>query len=218
MKRIDIIVKTILILAAIGGNAYGQAVKHHAFTVYFNAKNKCPDSVSWNLTPQMLKCGKVKRVDKFAKDPLLAVSPAPKDFVQLPGYKTNKTIELAKGHLFSYEDAMCNPADNTECFYVDQMYSQYQQFNAGDWKTVEAYERILANKAPIHVIAGYIGPITQHLSTGLPIVPYMYKAIYSCGKWIAWIMPNLPSTKGHKFAFWEVPASVLASKTGLKLH
>lgn len=74
----------------------------------------------------MLNCGKVARVDKFAQDPALPNGPKPSDFIQLPGYATDKTIEGAKGHLFSYEDAMCNPQDNAECFYVDQMYWQYQ--------------------------------------------------------------------------------------------
>jgi len=111
---------------------------------------------------------------------------------------------------------MCNPIDNTECFYVDQMYEQYQSFNAGDWKTVEVYERQLAKLGQIHVIAGYIG-IASHVSSGLPIVSYIYKAIYSNGKWTAWIMPNLPTTKGHKEAYWVVPVSELNAKTGLKL-
>ena len=197
------------------GVAYGQTIKHHAYTIHFNAKLKCPDSVTWNLGPQNI-CKLVPRKDKFAKDPLLPNGPKPSDFVQLPAYKNDKTVELAQGHLFSYEDAMCNAIDNTECFYVDQMYSQYQSMNAGDWKTVEVYERTLAAKGNIHVISGFIG-ISQTLPTGIPIVSYMYKAIYSGGKWTAWIMPNLPTTKGHKYDYWEVPVKTLDSKTGLKL-
>lgn len=209
------IIWLILILSVIGGNCFGQTIKHHAYTVYFDVKNKCPDSVSWNLS-QINICKLIPRKDKFAKDPLNPNSPKPSDFVQLAAYKTNKSVELAQGHLFSYESAMCNPIDNTECFYVDQMYSQYQSMNAGDWKTVEVYERLLAAKAPIHVIAGYIG-IAQKLPTGIPIVSYMYKAIYSNGKWCAWIMPNLPTTKGHKYDYWIVPIAKLDAKTGLKL-
>lgn len=194
-------------------------IKHKAYTIYYQPNTKCPDSVSWNLNKTMLTCGKVTRVDKFATDPLNKTGPKPTDFVQLPTYnvKTNPTIELAKGHLFSYEDAMCDPTNNIECFYVDQMYSQYQQFNAGDWKTVEAYERVLATTQSIHVIAGYIG-IALTLNTGIPIVSYMYKAILHDGHYECWIMPNLPSTKGHKADYWHVTVMELNSKTGLKLN
>lgn len=214
MKRLLLL---LTLLSSCAGMATAQTIKHHAYTVYYDAKMKAPDSVSWNLTPAMLGCKKVARVDKFAQDPLLKNGPKPSDFVQLPAYKTNKQVEGAKGHLFSYEDAMCNPTDNTECFYVDQMYWQYQNFNAGDWKTVEVYERTLAAKSPIHVIAGYIG-IAQKLPTGLPIVTSMYKSIYYQGKWTCWIMPNLPTTKGHKFDFWEKPLATLNQQTGLKLR
>lgn len=218
IKKIKPFVWLAFLLLVVVTNAFGQTVKHHSYTVYYNAKIKAPDSVSWNLSPPMLGCSKVTRIDQFAADPLLKVSPKPSDFIQLATYnvKTNPTIELAKGHLFSYEDAMCNPIDNKECFYVDQMYSQYQNFNAGDWKTVEAYERVLATKQAIHVIAGYIG-IAQKLPTGIPIVSYMYKAIYHNGAYECFIMPNLPTTKGHKYDYWHVSVTELDSKTGLKL-
>lgn len=210
--------KLIIFLSLLSGCApcIAQTYKHHAYTTYYNQKLHCPDSVSWDLAPQNI-CALIPRKDKFAKDPLNPNSPKPSDFVQLPGEKTNKTLELAQGHLYSYESGMCNPIDNTECFFVDQMYEQYQSFNAGDWKTVEVYERQLASKGKIHVIAGFTGTITQRVSSGLPIVPYMYKAIYSAGKWTCWLMPNLPTTKGHKFPYWEVTVSVLDQKTGLKL-
>ena len=193
-------------------------IKHNAYTIYFNFSIIAPDSCVWNLNKEMLTCSKVVRVDKFKQDPQLAGSPKPSDFIQLPTYdpKKNPSVELAKGHLFSYEDAMCNPTNNIECFYTDQMYSQYQQFNAGDWKTVEAYERMLAQTQNIHVIAGYIG-IAQKLKTGIPIVSYMYKAILHGGKYECWIMPNLPTTKGHKADYWHVTTTELDSKTGLKL-
>lgn len=220
--------KSILILLLlVSALCEAQTIKHHSYIVYFNPKIHAPDSVSWNLSPSNI-CKLVPRKNKFAKDPLNPNSPKPSDFIQLPGEKTNKTLELAQGHLYSYESAMCNPIDNTECFYVDQMYSQYQAMNAGDWKTIEVYERQLASKGTIHVIAGYINtttvlngrtipPIAQTLSTGLPIVSYMYKAIYDGSAWHCWIMPNLPTTKGHSYAFWIVSTQTLDQKTGLRL-
>jgi DNA/RNA endonuclease G (NUC1) len=228
-------IKLLLVLTwcfCTGLQAQAQAIKHHAYITYFNAKLHCPDSVSWDLTPAMI-CKLVTRVDKFARDPLNPNSPKPSQFIQLPAYKTNKSIELAQGHLFSYEDAMCNPIDNVECFYVDQMYEQYQGMNAGDWKTVEVYERTLPlTVGKLHIIAGFIPtpttlangtvvpPIAQVLPSGLPVVSYMYKAIYAGGKWTCWIMPNLPGTKGHPAigkGSWQVSTTALDKATGLKL-
>lgn len=224
----------LIIIAALAGFFFGniataQVIKHHAYTTYYNAKLHCPDSVSWDLGPQNI-CKLVPRKDKFAKDPLNPNSPKPSDFIQLDGYKTNKSLELAQGHLFSYESAMCNPVDNIECFYVDQMYEQYQGMNAGDWKTVEVYERSLASSGKIHVIAGFIPTptmvgktvipaIAQVLKSGLPVVSYMYKAIYHNGEYQCWIMPNLPTTKGHKAndPIWQVSVEVLNKRTGLNL-
>lgn len=213
-----IIFLAILGMAASAQGRIPETVIHHkSYTVYFQPNTKCPDSVSWNLTIGMFTCPKVTRVDRFAKDPANHDSPTPAMFVQLPGYAKDKTLELSKGHLFSYEDAMCDPINNKECFYVDQMYSQYQQFNAGDWRTVEAYERQLATTQSIHVIAGYIG-IAQTLLTGIPIVSYMYKAILHGGHYECWIMPNLPTTKGHGASYWHVGVVELNSKTGLHLR
>lgn len=205
--------KLLLLLTLSCSLAVGQTVRHHAFTIYYNAKNKAPDSVSWNLTPSMLNCGKVVRVDMFAQDPLIKNGPKPSDFVNTT---KDKTLEIAKGHLFSFEDAACNPIDKKECFYVSQMYAQYQLMNAGDWKTVEVYERSLASKSAIHVIAGYIG-IASHLKAGEIVPNFMYKAILSNGKYTAWIMPNQPTSKGHKYNFWEVSLKTLDSETGLSL-
>jgi DNA/RNA endonuclease G (NUC1) len=191
-----------------------QTINHKAYTIYYDAKIKGPDSVAWNLTPAMVNGIHPKtRVNMFAQDPLLKNGPKPSDFIQV---SKDKTLEGAKGHLFSYEDSWCDSVNRRECFYVDQMYWQYQSFNAGDWKTVEIYERSLAKNGTIHVIAGYIG-VAQKLSTGIIIPVYMYKAIYHDGQWECWIMPNLPATKGHRYDYWHKTITDINQQTGLKL-
>ncbi len=197
-------------------HAVAQTIHHQSYTVYFNPKLRCPDSCSWDLSSVNVSCGKVVRIDEFSADPALANSPKPADFVQLPGYVKGSPLEGAKGHLRPFEESRCNPIDYRQCFFVDQMYWQYQLFNAGDWKEVESYEQELAKTETMHVIAGYIG-ITQTLRTGIPIVSYMYKAIHHANGWECWIMPNLPTSKGHKYDYWHVTTCELDSKTGLRL-
>lgn len=211
MKRLF---NLIIIFLMSGICCKAQVIKHHHYTVYFNPKIKCADSVVWDLTPQMVHASKVKRKDLFAKDPLLTNSPKPSDFVQL--YK-DKAHEAAKGHLFSYEDAISDSIDRVECFYMSNMYYQFQSFNAGDWKTVEQYERQLAAKQKIHVIAGYIDTLT-HLPSGEIVPKYMYKAIYSNGNWLVWIMPNDITSKGHAVEYWERTPEELFQDVGLKLY
>lgn len=205
--------KKLIVLLLLPVLSYGQVIKHHSYTVYFNPAVKCADSVVWDLTPAMVNCSKTVRVNKFAADPLLPNSPKPSDFKQV--YK-DKAHELAKGHLFSYEDAIASPIDRKECFYMTNMYRQFQNFNAGDWKSVEQYERQLAAKGTIHVIAGYIGVLETLLNGGI-IPQYMYKAIWDGSQWEVWIMPNDPSSEGHDIDHWRSTVEELDKQTGLKL-
>lgn len=216
MKKLIIYLSILLSGCQGAAIAQQQVIKHKAYTTYYNPKIKGPDSVSWDLTPAMVSCGKVTRVDMFAQDPALnKKGPKPKDFVQI---SNDKAQEGAKGHLFSFEDAQCDPVNRRECFYVDQMYWQYQKFNAGDWKTIEVYERQLASKGIIHVIAGYIGIAQTIQKTGIIIPKQMYKAIYCQGHWQCWIMPNLPTSEGHPYQYWLVASlASFDAQTGLKL-
>jgi DNA/RNA endonuclease G (NUC1) len=189
------------------GMTYGQTVKHHSYTTYYNASKHEPDSVSWNLTPAMCSCSPQVRKDAFAQDKLIPNSAKPYDYAN-SGYD--------KGHLFSYDDAMCNATDKVECFLMSNMLPQIHAFNAGDWKVLEMQERILAKSTKLHIIAGGIGTLGT-LKNGENIPAYMFKAIFMNGAYTGWIMPNLATSHGHKYDYWIVPISELDAKTGLKL-
>jgi len=210
--------KHLLLLAACGmlyaSNANAQTIKHNSYTIYYNPAIKAPDSTSFDLTPEMVSCPSVKRVDAFKADPLLTTGPKPSDFANPAGQPDS--LQIDKGHTFSYNSSHCSPINRTECFYVSGMYAQYHGFNNGDWKEFEVEEQRLAALGKIHVINGYIG-IQGHLAKGEIIPAYMYKAIYSQGHWIVYIAPNRPWVHGHQINIWLRTAAYLDSKTGLKL-
>lgn len=105
----------VIILINLAIPASAQVIQHHNYKIYFNPKLKCPDSVSWNLTPAMVLCKPPKRIDKFAQDKSIPNSPTPADF-------TNSHYD--KGHLFSFDDAACDDIDRVECFYMTNMLAQ----------------------------------------------------------------------------------------------
>jgi DNA/RNA endonuclease G (NUC1) len=197
----------LLIWAAMAWVANAQVVKHHSFTTYYNAKTREPDSVAWNLTPAMCSCTPQVRKDAFAQDKQIPGSATPADYAN-SGYD--------KGHLFSYDDAMCNATDKVECFLMSNMLPQIHPFNAGDWKVLEMQERIWAKTTTLHIIAGGIGTLGK-LKSGENIPAYMYKAILIKGKYTVWIMPNLKTSVHHPYAYWIKTTAELDSKTGLKL-
>jgi len=205
MKRI---LYLLLMLAyGCGQAALAQTIKHHSFTTHYNAKLREADSVVWDLTPAMCSCSPQARKDAFAQDKAIPGSATPQDYVN---------SHYDKGHLFSYDDAMCDATDKVECFLMSNMLPQVHAMNAGDWKVLEMQERIWAKTTRLHIIAGGIGSLGT-LKGGENIPKYMYKAIYMNGKWTAWIMPNDATSHGHPYTYWEKPVSVLDQQTGLKL-
>ncbi len=205
----------LMTLLVIAGNSFGQTVKHNGYVIYYNAKNKAPDSTSYTLTKIDVNCGTVKRVDKFATDPLLPNGPKPSDFANPP--KQPDSLQIDKGHTRSFKSSACNPINYKECFYVSGMYAQYHNFNNGDWKEFEEYEQKLALTQTIHVVNGYIG-VQGHLKAGEIIPSYMYKAIYHSGIWDVYIAPNRPWVHGHDInKVWKRTVAELNAKTGLKL-
>lgn len=203
----------VLVFMAFGANAQQQVIKHHSYTIYYNPAIKAPDSTSFDLSPSQVSCASVKRIDKFAPDPLLKNGPKVSDFKN-----TTKidSLQIDKGHTFSYNSSHCSPIDRVECFYVDGMYAQYHGYNNGDWKEFEEYEQSLATKQTIHVINGYIG-IQGRLEAGEIIPAYMYKAIYHDGAYEVFIAPNRPWVHGHNIAVWKRNVTDLNKLTGLRL-
>jgi endonuclease G len=186
---------TLLLLLCAGCiTVMAQKVQHHSYVTYYNAALKEPDSVSWQLSPAMVSCGKVTRRDKFAQDPQISDSAVPKDY---------KGSGYDQGHMFPFADAQCDATDQVECFYMSNMLPQLHTLNAGDWKTLEEQERTWAGNQSIKIIAGGIGTKGK-LKSGVNIPESCWKAIYVDGRWRAWVMPNEKTSKKHKYGYWEV--------------
>jgi len=183
-----------LFLIAWSVQVQAQTIQHHSFTTHYNATLGEPDSVSWELTPAMVDCGTIMRIDMFASDPQIPGSTKPKDY---------KKSGFDQGHLFPYADAQCDSTDRVECFYMSNMVPQLHSLNAGDWKTLETQERHWAGSQAIRIIAGGFGTKGK-LPSGVNIPESCWKAIFVDGHWRAWVMPNEKTSKGHKFGFWEV--------------
>lgn len=185
-------------------------VKHHSYTTYYNKSKGEPDSVSWDLTPFMVGCGKGGRHERFAADPAI-------DDCTKPSAYRNSGYD--KGHLFPFGDAECDADDRVECFYMSNMLPQMHELNAGDWEELEKQERAWAASQPIHIIAGGCGS-KGSLASGVNIPASCWKAIYVAGHWRAWIMPNEASSRGHRdISYWEVTdLKQFDAITGLKLR
>lgn len=183
-----------LFLCALQLTLIAQKVQHHSYTTHYNATLGGPDSVSWQLTPQMVACGTITRIDMFAPDPAIPGSTQPKQY---------KRSGFDQGHLFPYADAQCDSTDRIECFYMSNMLPQLHTLNAGDWKTLETQERVWAGSQTIRIISGGFGTKGK-LRSGVNIPESCWKAIFVDGRWRAWVMPNEKTSKGHKFGFWEV--------------
>lgn len=196
-------------------------VKHHNYTTYYNTSNKEADSVAWDLSPAMVSCGKVDRKNPFKMDPSIPGSATPEDYAVNAG-NPDRPAWIDEGHLMSYQSAMCTPFGVYECFYMSNMLPQFHAFNAGDWKTLEIQERILAKTKTIHIIAGGFGTMTNdtlkyglqaikrfpkgHLPNGENIPAYMWKGIVMNGTMYVYIMPNSIHSVGHSDTnFWLDP-------------
>jgi endonuclease G len=183
----------LILVTAIPKLLSAQRVQHHSYITYYKVIKGEPDSVSWDLTPNMVSCtSTTKRHDRFAADPIIADCVKPMAYTR-SGYD--------KGHMFSYEDAHCNDTDRVECFYMSNMLPQLHALNAGDWKTLEEQERAWAKSQTIHIIAGGYGS-KGRLESGVNIPESCWKAIYVDGQWHGYIMPNDSTAKGHSYSYW----------------
>lgn len=188
--------KALLIIAIVGSIVFifktpDIVVKHHAYTTYFNPDKMEPDSVSWDLTPEMLSCGGVIRHDLFAADPQIGNCPDERAY-----NGTLKAQIYRRGHMFNYDEAKCNDVDKIECFYMSNMLPQPQSFNAGDWASVEHQERKWAENGKIHVVAGGKGSLGK-LPSGVDVPDSCWKAIYHDHQWDGYIMANRSTSHGH---------------------
>lgn len=183
---------------------FGQAIQHHSYKTYYDARLGEPDSVSWLLTPAMGSCKtKLPRLNKFVADP------------QIPNTKFNIFYEgssFDQGHQFDADDASCSTVDETECWYFSNMVPQKPKLNRITWRALENYTRKLAATTNVKVTCGVIGSFglmvgvdskkVKHPSN-ISIPAKCWKRLVYNGKTEYYVMPNTDTVSRHPFAYYK---------------
>lgn len=185
----------LLISAVVCKNCYGQTVKHHSYTTYFNQATHTPDSVKWILTPDMINCKiHLARTNKFTADPLIHSTSMDANYAA-SGYD--------RGHQMPAQDASCNSIDEAECFYFSNMVPQKSNLNRITWKNLEVYTRKLAATQTVYVTCGVIGNIGTIGHDKIVVPAECWKRLEYNGKIEYYIMPNSDTVKLHPFGYYK---------------
>lgn len=138
MRQLILIFLTLTVTSAFSQDTV--RIKHTNFTTVFDKSKKYPVLVEWWTTKAMVTCPTpLKRKDNFKPDPKLPLeTDIAKDYV-------NSGTD--RGHMMPAADNLCQtPEIQDECFYFSNMSAQYHRLNAGDWKSLETFVRIEAQK------------------------------------------------------------------------
>jgi DNA/RNA endonuclease G (NUC1) len=206
MKRLFVLM---VVICALQLSANAQRIRHHGYITYYNASKHEPDSVSWDVTPAMLTNETVATPGPLKVDPRITACAKPDDYT-CPGYSI--------GLLFGWKNTACNPTDQAECLYMSNALPQNALCYNSDWQTIEEYERSLAVKGKIHVVAGGWGSMPESTKAGLTIPKRLWKAIYADGRWTVWIVDNTTNSVGHDYRYWLNTVEELNAITGLNLQ
>lgn len=171
-----------------GSNAHVK--DYTGFTVGFNASNRTPDWVGWELTADEA-FGHESRSDNFWQDYDLNGCPAPADY-RNSGYD--------KGHLCPAADQKWSAMAMSDCFVMANMAPQAHALNAGAWKTLEEKERLWARRdSAIVIVAGpiYYNSDRMSIGDGVRVPSAFYKVLLAPylpePRAIGFIYPNMQS-------------------------
>jgi len=186
MKKILLLLTTILAFFALGGKAQDVVViKHTNYTTHFSKSLKYPVEVEWTVTKANVACPTpLARKDQFAPDPSLkAETDIAKDYV-------NSGTD--RGHNMPAAENLCQGAAvQTECFYFSNMTPQYHSLNAGDWKSLETLERQMAvENDSVHVWCGSVGVAKKVGTVSVPTQCWKVVYIYKTKEYLAYIFNN----------------------------
>jgi len=209
MIRYFLLISIILI----GINSQSQdtiRLNHTNYITVFSKSKKYPVLVEWWLTKSMILCGTpLKRKDNFKPDPQLPnETNIGKDYV---GSGTDR------GHMMPAAENLCQTQEiQDECFYFSNMAAQYHSLNAGDWKTVETWERELATKYDsIHVWCGNIGEIKKIGSVSIPRECWKVIHIKKTNEWFGFMFDN-NTNKPTGIYSHRVDKEIIEEQTGFK--
>lgn len=146
------------------------------YTVSYNSKNKIPNWVAWELTPDRLE-EKCSRTNKFLPDP---------DVKNLVTTNDYKGAHIDRGHMCPAGDNRWNKQAMMESFYMTNICPQDHNLNRGDWKELEEACRLWAQEeGRIYIVCGPILYNQNHrtISKQRIVVPEaFFKVVLSMGK------------------------------------
>jgi endonuclease G len=160
-------------------------IKHTNYTTTFSKSLKYPVKVEWWITKAKVECtNPLPRVDAFRPDPqAMAETSIKEDYV---GSGTDR------GHNMPAAENQCQGMDVLlECFYMSNMTPQYHSLNAGDWKSVEMFERDLAKaNDSVHVWCGSVGEAKRIGKVAVPTQCWKVIYIVKSKEYLAYIFNN----------------------------
>lgn len=127
-----------------------QTKHYKGFTINFNAYNRTPNYVTWELLRTETDGPATRQSHKFWQDPDIKNCPKTSDYTR-SGYD--------RGHLYPAADAKWDPQSMAHSFTMANITPQAHALNAGAWKTLEEKERQWADRDSALIIIA--GPIYQ---------------------------------------------------------
>jgi endonuclease G len=178
----------VVMLLLLGITVYSQDIvilKHTNYTTHFSKSLKYPVEVEWWVTKAKVGClTPLARKDAFQPDPQLkAETDIAKDYV---GSGTDR------GHNMPAAENQCQTqAIQDECFYYSNMTPQYHSLNAGDWKSLETWERQTANELDsVHIWCGSVGVAKKVGTVSVPTQCWKVIYVHKTKEWLAYIFNN----------------------------
>jgi len=185
-------------------------LKHTNYTSVFSKSKKYPVLVEWWLTKSMVSCGTpLKRKDNFKPDPKLPVETDIADDYVGSG--------VDRGHMMPAAENLCQTSEiQDECFYFSNMTAQYHSLNAGDWKSVETWEREMAvENDSIHIWCGSMGEIKKIGLVSIPKVCWKIIYIKKSKEWFGFLFDNTMDKPTGMYSH-KVDKKIIEKKTGFK--
>lgn len=229
MKHKSIFLGLVALLLAC--TLYGQAVTlpwdskpssetvidYTGFTISYNHDTKCPNWVSWELTPEEAAADAVGRTDFFQPDPELKGPQA--EYVD---YTRNK-YGLDRGHMAPSADFRWSKTANEQTFYLTNICPQDHTLNEGLWLELEQRCRAWAKRynSAVQIICGPIHEeVPNTIGKNRVWVPAAFFKIITmtvdgtkyC---IAFLFPNEPVNVNEDIFDFMVDAELISARTGL---
>lgn len=124
-----------------------QIKEYEGFTLSFNADNRTPNYVAWELLGSETR-GNLKRADKFWQDRDILNCPTTSDYSR-SGYD--------RGHMIPAAEMKWSQTAMEDCFVMANICPQDHSLNSGAWNTLENKERLWAQRdSAIFIVAGPI--------------------------------------------------------------